>query len=387
MKILFLSISFNESQENLYTDLVDCFLENGHEVVVVSSNTSSTIKHSNYQLIGFKKEFLGSRNFLKKGLTTITIGYDFKKVIKKYLSHKKFDIVLYATPPITISPAVKYCKKKFGVVSFLMLKDIFPQGAIDLNVMKKNGIIDRYFRRKEQELYNISDFIGCMSERNKEYVLKHNKVSKEKLLTFCNSIKIDKQLFVDSDIYKNLDITTFMFGGNLGIPQNISGLLSVISALNDYRLAKFIIVGKGAEDYKIKSFINKYNPENLEYYEFIPREKYEEMLKKCNVGLISLDPRFTIPNIPSKFQTYLKLGKAVFAITDLNTDLKDMILENDCGWWCDASDQDEIIETIKYICENKHEQIIKGQNGYIYLKKEFNVESNVKIIEKIMEDK
>ncbi|RGS74705.1 hypothetical protein [Coprococcus sp. AF21-14LB] len=103
-----------------------------------------------------------------------------------------------------------------------------------------------------------------------------------------------------------------------------------------------------------------------------------------DVGLISLDPRFTIPNIPSKFQTYLKLKKPVFAMTDRNTDLKEMIEDHKCGWWCAADNEAEIIQTIKYICENKEEQIQKGKNGFEYLKQEFDVEKNVDKIEAFM---
>ena len=36
------------------------------------------------------------------------------------------------------------------------------------------------------------------------------------------------------------------------------------------------------------------------------------------------------------------MNKPVLAITDTNTDLKDMIVDNDCGWWCDAMDEEMV---------------------------------------------
>ena len=36
------------------------------------------------------------------------------------------------------------------------------------------GVLYRYFRKKEKRLYKISDRIGCMSQANVDYVLKHN---------------------------------------------------------------------------------------------------------------------------------------------------------------------------------------------------------------------
>ena len=135
-----------------------------------------------------------------------------------------------------------------------------------------------------------------------------------------------------------------------------------------------------------KKFIEKNNLSNLTYEEFLPSDEYEKRLETADIGLISLDSRFTIPNIPSKFQSYLKLKKPVLAITDDNTDLRDMIIDNDCGWWCSANNKDEIIESIKRICENKAEQIEKGENGHKYLLQEFDVVDNVRRIEKFMEE-
>lgn len=97
-----------------------------------------------------------------------------KGAINKYLKNKHFDLVVYFTPPITFAGVVKYCKKKFHCKSYLMLKDIFPQNAIDLNMLKTTGlkgIIYKYFKAEEKKLYTISDKIGCMSEMNMSYLL------------------------------------------------------------------------------------------------------------------------------------------------------------------------------------------------------------------------
>ena len=220
-----------------------------------------------------------------------------------------------------------------------------------------------------------------MSQGNVDYVLKHNsEVKQERIGLFPNSILIDKV----NGLSYNENKTVFMFGGNLGKPQNISGLLKIIEKLQDYPKAEFLIIGEGTDENKIFEFLNQYKGKNFKYMPQMPQEEYEKILKSVDVGIISLDARFTIPNIPSRFQTYLKLRKSVLAITDVNTDLKQMILEHNCGWWCDASDEEKVVETVKYICENKEEQIEKGKNGFEYLKEEFDVEKNVDLLEKIM---
>lgn len=116
------------------------------------------------------------------------------------------------------------------------------------------------------------------------------------------------------------------------------------------------------------------------------QHEYEKFLEKVDIGIISLDPRFTIPNIPSKMLSYMNLHKPILAITDTCTDLKEIISISNCGWWFDANNTEEIVNGIKYICEHKNEHLYKGKNGFEYLKKNFDVEQNIKQLEKFMEE-
>ena len=153
----------------------------------------------------------------------------FKKAIREYFSNVKFDLVLYSTPPITLVSAVEYVKKRDGAKTYLLLKDIFPQNAVDIGIMSKSGLkglLYKHFRRQEKKLYRISDRIGCMSQANVDYVLKHNPEVDLKIIEVCpNSLDvIDKSVDVESrkQIREKygipLDKKVFVYGGNLGKP-------------------------------------------------------------------------------------------------------------------------------------------------------------------------
>lgn len=383
MKILYLSISFNINGNGLYNNLVDSLIDRGHEITIVRSDSSIeesyiTKINKNYKLLNIKTGNPFVSNTVKKGLNLVRMAKYFKKGIKYFLYDEHFDLVLYATPPITLSNVIRFCKKKYNAKTFLMLKDIFPQNAVDLNMIKKDSLIYRYFRKQEINYYKMSDYIGCMSKKNIDYIIEHNPfLDKNKIHYFPNSIKVTES----GETIFNKDKTVFMFGGNIGKPQNIHNLLNIIKELQNYEKAKFIIIGKGTEKIFVEKYIMENDLKNLEYMEFLPNEQYEKELMHADVGLISLDARFTIPNIPSKLQSYLRQKKPVLAITDTNTDLRNIIEENDCGWWCNANKYDEIKKTIKQICENKEEQIKKGKNGFNFFVSEYDVETNVDKIE------
>ena len=386
MRILYLSISYDENRDDIYTNLVDTMINRNHNVTIVRSKPD--IKKSELRVISDNLKILSiktgnpfSKNIFLKGCNQLTLNHFFKKEIKKYLKYNSYELILYATPPITLYKTIKYCKNIFNAKTFLMLKDIFPQNAIDLEMFTKKSIIYKYFRYIEKKYYQISDIIGCMSEKNREYIIENNNyLNKDKIIIFPNSVTIKEYGYTNF----NKEHTVFLFGGNFGKPQNFKFLLKVFKNLKNYKLAKFLLIGSGTEENYIKNYIKNNKLDNVELIHFLPPQEYDKMVQNSDVGIISLDYRFTIPNIPSKFQTYLQLEKPVLAITDVCTDVKDMILENNCGWWCASNDMDETIKMIKHICEHKNEQLIKGKNGKKYLINSFDVVDNVILIESIM---
>ena len=103
-------------------------------------------------------------------------------------------MILYSTPPITLTNLIKRLKKVSNAKTYLLLKDIFPQNAVDLNLLKHGGILYNYFRKQEKVLYKISDFIGCMSPANLKYVLDNNpQIEKKKLEVNPNSIEVKEK--------------------------------------------------------------------------------------------------------------------------------------------------------------------------------------------------
>ena len=207
MNILFLTLvqfeSFNE--KNIYTDLLREFIKNGHNVYAVSpverrsNKDTKLIGEDNGTILRLRIGNTQKTNIIEKGISTVMIEPTFKKAIRKNFSDVRFDLVLYSTPPITLTSAVEYVKKRDGAKTYLLLKDIFPQNAVDLDMMSKDGaksVIYKHFRRQEKKLYTISDKIGCMSQANADYVLAHNPdVPSSKVEVCPNSIEvIDKSI-------------------------------------------------------------------------------------------------------------------------------------------------------------------------------------------------
>lgn len=395
MNILFLTLSNleNVNARGIYTDLIREIAENDVNMYVVSprenrsglSTEMETI--DNIKILKVKTGNITEVGMIEKGISTLKIESQYFKAIKKHFTDVKFDMVMYSTPPITFEKVVKYFKEKHGSKTYLVLKDIFPQNAVDINLFKKGSLIWRHFRRKEKKLYNMSDVIGCMSEANIEYVFNNNNISREKLEIFPNSIKpIPKNRIIDPPlhIYEKYNIpkdsVLFVYGGNLGKPQGIEFLIDVIKNFYKIDNGYLLIVGSGTEYNKINDYILEHKPRNVNLLEKLPKDIYDQLLNITDIGLIFLDRRFTIPNFPSRLTAYMESSIPVLAATDKNTDIKDVLKESGSGYWCESGDIKEFISKANKLTHNKEKRVQMGLNGRGYLEEHYDVTKTVNII-------
>lgn len=394
MRVLYIATSFPEPNKGatIYNDLAEALHEAGHNIVVVVSEQpryilKTTMKYER----GFEVLRIVTGNYydvglFEKGITTLKIPLLMKRGIKKYFNDRKFDFILFESPPVTNASLVSWAKKKFDCPSYLMLKDIFPQNAVDIGIMKKNGFLFKYFSGKEHRLYESADIIGCMSGANKEYILRHNSwINDEKVELFPNTKKITADYLTDRwmirDKYSiHKDACLFLFGGNMGKPQHIDLLCEVIEECKGYKGIYFLFVGRGTERYKLEQTIKNKEVTNARVIENLPRDEYEQITKECNVGFIILDPRFTIPNYPSRILSYMEYAKPILAATDKVTDLKELITEVQCGEWVWSGDKDAFVEKILKMAKDV-DLTQKGIRGRKYLEMNFDISNSVKILE------
>lgn len=390
MKILFMSIAGLKDIENhsIYCDLLRYFRSMGHDIYTVSpyekrekKKTEYVNTHGVHMLHVSTGNLTKSNNVIEKGIATISVESIYINGIKKYFSNVKFDLVLYSTPPITFCRAVEFVKKRDNAKTYLLLKDIFPQNAVDIGMMSKNGwkgMIYRYFRAKEKRLYALSDYIGCMSRANVGYIIRQNPSIDPEIVEVCpNSIEVrDLRLRqTEREAMRRkygipLEKMVFVYGGNLGKPQGISFLIECLKSQLNNQDVFFLVVGDGTEFTKLETFFGETRPQNMKLMKRLPKDDYDRMIAACDVGLIFLDHRFTIPNFPSRLLAYMQAGLPVLACTDPNTDIGQTIVEGGFGWWCESNDVKGFIEKVDGMSLSELRPM--ADQAFFYLTQEFS---------------
>lgn len=398
MNVLFMTIGKmdNIEEHTIYCDLLRYFRDAGHSVYTISPyekrtglQTAYEEKNGIHMLHVRTGNVTGMVSLIEKGLAQLSIEPIFIKAIKKYYSNVKFDLVMYSTPPITFCNAIEYVKRRDNAKTYLLLKDIFPQNAVDIGMMSKSGIkghLYKFFRNKEKKLYGLSDYIGCMSPANVEYVKQNNPEIDNYRVEVCpNCIEVvDKSINAEErrSIRKKYDIPlekrVFVYGGNLGKPQGIDFLIECLHSQENSKDNYFLIVGDGTEYGKIEEFVKSSNQNNIRLMKRLPQEDYDTMVGACDVGMIFLDHRFTIPNFPSRVLSYMQAKIPVLACTDPNTDIGKIIEEAGFGSWCESNDVNGFVK-----CVNKIMQIQSvAEKEWNYLNKYYSTRNGYDIIMK-----
>jgi glycosyltransferase involved in cell wall biosynthesis len=396
MNIIFLTIvRIDEiSDRGVYPDLMRKFHSEGHNVFIVSPlerryrQKTTLSKSDNFTILKIKTLNIQKTNVLEKWLAILLLNYLYLRGIRTFFSEISFDLVLYSTPPITFLKLVNYFKIKYGTGSYLLLKDIFPQNAVDLGLIRKGGLIHKYYSKQEKKLYRISDYIGCMSQANVDYVLKHNpEINPEKVEINPNSHELFQEIITSEQkvaIRRKYGIpvnsVVFAYGGNLGKPQGISFIIDFLNSQKDKSGLFFLIAGGGTEYGKIKSWFDLVQPVNMILLPVLPKNEYNQILQSSDVGMIFLDKRFTVPNFPSRLLSYLEYRLPVLAATDKKTDFGKIIVENKFGMWSESGDLYSIDQNIAKLVQASGLREEMGLNGFNYFVKNYIVDNSYNII-------
>lgn len=395
MNILFLTMQKIRSlnQDGIYMDLMNEFVDNGHHVFVATplekQDHLANLKLSklNMDIFGVKICDYFTNSLLKKGISLLLLNHSFLVGIKKQCPHVTFDLIIYSTPPISFNKTISFFKNRGHAFSYLLLKDIFPQNAVDLGMIEAHGptsLIYKVFRRKEKKLYKVSDAIGCMSQANCDYLLANNpEVAYDKVEICPNSIKIREHKMINKEKIRikyslPMNKTIFIYGGNIGRPQGVDFIISCLRG-NELLLNSFIlIIGKGTEYSRLQKWFGEVNPKNAKLIPFLPKNEFDLVVACSDIGLLFLDNRFTIPNFPSRLLSYMEYDLPVLAATDSCSDVGKTIMENGFGWWCKSDDASHFLDLMDTAAGSDLRQM--KQNEKLCLKTRYSVETSYKTI-------
>jgi glycosyltransferase involved in cell wall biosynthesis len=363
-------------------DLSGEFLRHGHEVTVLTttheiSQDLEVSMQSGVRVARVKTPQIKGASNLRRGFHEIRISALVWRRAGEFLSKHPADLIVFYSPTIFWGALVGRLKAMWHCPAYLILRDIFPEWAVDAGVLKR-GLTYRFLRKKETEQYAAADVIGVQSEGDLAYFDRNFGVGRFQLEVLFNWTKLEESNPQKTQIRLRLGLVNkivFFFGGNVGIAQDIENLLRLASSLAGDSRIFFLIVGEGSEARRLEATIAERRLTNIRMLPPVEQREYSSMVSEFDVGLISLDRRLKNHNIPGKLLSYFYRGIPVLASINAGSDLFALLEGNQAGI-CVANGDDEGLRAAALQLANDPELRRRmGRNGRLLLEEKFSVES------------
>ncbi|ABM02636.1 glycosyl transferase, group 1 [Psychromonas ingrahamii 37] len=372
----------------MFHELACEFVKCGHEVVVITPgiNQKNPLEKSDLDGVAvwkFNSGPIKDIGKIKRAINETMLSTRAWNAIKSELNSSFFDGIVYYSPSIFFSRLVTKLKKTCGCASYLVLRDLFPQWAVDEGLMKEGSLIEKYFRFFEKLNYKAANHIGLMSQNN--LTLFNNRTDNLYQTNILrNWAAFSPFNFQDADFSyrEKLNInnkTIYFYGGNIGHAQDMENLMRLARDMQSYAQAHFLFVGQGDEVELINKLAADWKLDNFTYLPSVNQEEFKHLLSEVDVGLFSLAHSHTAHNFPGKLLGYMVESLPILGSVNPGNDLLDIVREYDAGdIFINGDDKNLFEAAITYLDDEYRNN--KGNNATALLHKEFTVESAAKDI-------
>lgn len=259
------------------------------------------------------------------------------------LARERWDGVIWYAPSIFHGPLVSALKTFSACRGYLIIRDIFPEWAVDMGLMGR-GLPYRFFDAVARYQYSVADVIGVQTPGNQGYFEKWQSQPGRKLEVLQNwlgkppqqpcSIRVDQTLLAGRKV--------FVYAGNMGVAQGMDILLDLAERLQSRDDVGFLFVGRGSDSQRLRDDARARGLSNVLFYDEIDPDEIPDLYAQCAVGLVALDARHKSHNIPGKFLTYMQSGLPVLANVNAGNDLAELIRTESVGQVCVSYQLDEL---------------------------------------------
>lgn len=379
MKILYFYQYFSTPQGSWGTRVYDFtknWVKQGHEVIVVTSVYSKSDltakKFIEDQVIdGIKVKVINVRIDNKQSFVKRVFSFLLYSVISIYYALTiRCDIVISSSGPITVGVpgllAKKFRKRKF----VFEVRDLWPEGAIELGILK-NKCLKKISYSFEGRCYKNASLIVALSPGMKSNIL--GRYPNVNVISVTNSANID--LFsseIQSMNNANLKQVKYaIYTGNIGMVNNSELLYKAAVKLKKINRTdiKIVLIGDGQQKKELQE-----RSKNLEAILFLDLMSKKDLVNYIRSSFVSLIPLYNTPMLSTSSPNKLfeSMAASVPVIQTTFGWMKEMLENTKAGFTVNPSDENELVEKLIFLADNEEVSAEMGKRAYEYAKSNFD---------------
>ncbi|MBR1120209.1 glycosyltransferase family 4 protein [Bradyrhizobium lablabi] len=319
-------------------DLAQQFAALGHRPVVVVPSPLSRKRWEIERIDGIEVLRVSAPptrapSFVRRAIAEMWLPFAmYRNIRKSPFRREKWDILVWYSPPIFFGPLIWAMHRRFGGWRYLILRDIFPEWAVDLGLVHR-GPVYLVFKAIAAYQYWIADVIGVQTNSNLAYLKRWENPPRRRIEVLHNWLAVTPSVGCSISV-KDTPLAgrkIFVYIGNMGVAQGMDIFMELIVALRHRDDIGFLFVGRGSEFARLEAEKTSRELSNVLFHGEIDSSEIPGLLEQCDVGLVALHPDHKTHNIPGKFVSYVQYGLPVLARVNPGTDLQQLIEENEVG--------------------------------------------------------
>lgn len=377
-----------KSSAKLAHDLAAEISAQGHEMFVATPDSTLTRhrvieERDGVTILRVRTGRIKDVHFVVRGLNEAQLSNSLWTAGRSFFRRHPCDLIIVFSPSIFFARLAQRLKQLWDCPTYLILRDIFPQWAIDAGVLPPRAPQTWYFRHKERQQYRVADRIGVQSPANLDYFDGHDLVRPDQLDVLYNWIRLDDTEPAPSDYRTEFGLTdkvVFFFGGNIGVAQDMDNLLRLADGLRDDPRGHLLFVGDGSEWSRIRALLDGGTLPNVSLLPSVSQDIYRSMLSEFDIGLISLDRRLKTQNFPGKMLGYMYFAKPMLASVNPGNDLAPLLRNHDAGLVSINGDEAGLLQHARQLLDDPGLRARLGSRGRKLLEQTFSADAAVRQI-------
>lgn len=296
---------------------------------------------------------------------------------------RRGDRVLVVTTPPVMPFIVSLASLIKGASYTLLIHDSFPESAIAVGIMKKDGFAVKLIDWLNRLLYKHAARMIVVGRDMKELVERKSAGLHANVMVIPNWAEIEdvqprpraeNQLLTELE---RADKLVILHAGNIGRPTEIETLIEAATQMKDDDRFHFVFIGSGAKGPVLESAIVDRELDMITLLPPRPRSEQIEFLNACDIGFVSLVKDMWGAAMPSKTYNIMAAGKPILALTDEGSELAAVIDEEKIGWHIPPGDPNRLIDVLNDLYNSRDRLAEMGRRSRFAAEQKYSMRSAI----------
>lgn len=285
---------------------------------------------------------------------------------------KKRDVYMLSSPPLFCTFTASIACILIGRPFIAEIRDLWPESLIQMGVLS-NSLVIKVMQMMEKFVYLKAEKIIVLTQGIADGITKTG-IPEDKIVLIPCSVNTEN-IHPNEEDANNLrtmhtweDKCIILYFGALGEANNLEVVIKAAQKLKNNNKILFLLIGDGIKKKDYQKQITTLDLNNIKILPSVPKNDASAYISMADICLVTLKEIGIFKGaIPTKLIDYMACAKPVLCGVD--GEAKHIVERANSGVFFRPNDEDDLVDKILNLLDNKKTMQIYGKNGLQYIKK------------------